>query len=117
MKSHQPPLEGAPPQTGFWDDDAHGWVNTISRRFRQGRKRESEQAFADGLDTTTRLTQKICLGFEQAPKMREAGHANTGSGICRVRIIGARRLAAVRHETGRPAGGGEELVAAGVPDG
>jgi len=26
MKSHRPPLEGGPPQTGFADEGVHGWV-------------------------------------------------------------------------------------------
>src|SRR5260370_391251 len=48
---------------------------------------------------------------------REALDAIAGPGICRVRFLIARRLAAVRDQTGRPAGGGAQPVTAGLPDG
>src|ERR1700733_6188159 len=64
--------------------------------------------------------RKICVAF--ASKItksgtREVRDAIAGSGICRVRLGCARRLAAVRHRAGWPAGGRTQFLLAGLPDG
>ena len=123
MKSHRPPLKRCATKDGMGGRRCSWGLNTIRRGRCQGRRRPRPARFRAHLWVSER--PKICVGFDQAAarstreiaNKRRQAMALLGLGYAGFGSADARRLAAVRHRPGRPAGGRARQFAAGVPDG